>query len=56
MDTQIWYAIFSTLYGGVSGAFGRLGEVRTMMYIHFCWFFLDSVYQTIKLIKDTLLK
>ncbi|RRT75488.1 hypothetical protein B296_00031171, partial [Ensete ventricosum] len=27
MDTQIWYAIFSTLYGGVSGAFGRLGEI-----------------------------
>ena len=27
MDTQIWYAIFSTLYGGVLGAFDRLGEV-----------------------------
>ncbi|KAG0472359.1 hypothetical protein HPP92_016905 [Vanilla planifolia] len=30
MDTQIWYAIFSTLCGGVSGAFGRLGEIRTL--------------------------
>ncbi|KAK9102524.1 hypothetical protein Sjap_019778 [Stephania japonica] len=30
MDTQIWYAIFSTLYGGVSGAFSRLGEIRTL--------------------------
>ncbi|KAG1358945.1 Callose synthase 4 [Cocos nucifera] len=30
MDTQIWYAIFSTLYGGVSGALGRLGEIRTL--------------------------
>ncbi|XP_043697795.1 callose synthase 5 [Telopea speciosissima] len=30
MDTQIWYAIFSTLYGGVSGAFDRLGEIRTL--------------------------
>ncbi|XP_049933320.1 callose synthase 5-like [Nymphaea colorata] len=30
MDTQIWYAIFSTIYGGVSGAFGRLGEIRTL--------------------------
>lgn len=28
MDTQIWYSIFSTLYGGVYGAFGRLGEVN----------------------------
>lgn len=30
MDTQIWYSIFSTLYGGVIGAFGRLGEIRTL--------------------------
>ncbi|KAJ3679540.1 hypothetical protein LUZ60_017551 [Juncus effusus] len=30
MDTQIWYSIFSTIYGGVSGAFGRLGEIRTL--------------------------
>ncbi|KAI3834801.1 hypothetical protein MKX03_001777, partial [Papaver bracteatum] len=28
MDTQIWYAIFSTLYGGFFGAFDRLGEIR----------------------------
>ena len=28
MDTQIWYAVFSTLVGGVAGAFRRLGEVR----------------------------
>lgn len=27
MDTQIWYAICSTIYGGVLGAFDRLGEV-----------------------------
>ena len=27
MDTQIWYAIFSTLFGGISGAFSHLGEV-----------------------------
>ncbi|KAH7566057.1 hypothetical protein JRO89_XS08G0076000 [Xanthoceras sorbifolium] len=30
MDTQIWYAIFSTLVGGVIGAFDRLGEIRTL--------------------------
>ncbi|CAA7398033.1 unnamed protein product [Spirodela intermedia] len=30
MDTQIWYSIFSTLCGGFSGAFGRLGEIRTL--------------------------
>lgn len=27
MDTQIWYAIYSTIFGGVYGAFRRLGEV-----------------------------
>lgn len=27
MDTQIWYSIFSTICGGVIGAFDRLGEV-----------------------------
>ncbi|XP_037480037.1 putative callose synthase 6 [Triticum dicoccoides] len=30
MDTQIWYAIFSTVCGGVNGAFSRLGEIRTL--------------------------
>ncbi|GLT65760.1 hypothetical protein SLA2020_381730 [Shorea laevis] len=30
MDTQIWYAIFSTLFGGIRGAFSHLGEIRTL--------------------------
>lgn len=30
MDTQIWYAIFATLFGGIIGAFSHLGEVSTM--------------------------
>ncbi|XP_057853796.2 callose synthase 5 [Cryptomeria japonica] len=30
MDIQIWYAIFSTLSGGFSGAMRRLGEIRTL--------------------------
>ncbi|KAG7653299.1 1-3-beta-glucan synthase subunit FKS1-like domain-1 [Arabidopsis suecica] len=30
MDTQIWYAIFSTLFGGIYGAFSHLGEIRTL--------------------------
>jgi len=30
MDTQIWYAIFSTLFGGIYGAFRRLGEVSIL--------------------------
>ena len=27
MDTQIWYAIFSTLFGGIYGIFCHIGEV-----------------------------
>ncbi|KAI3921858.1 hypothetical protein MKX01_005547 [Papaver californicum] len=30
MDTQIWYAIFSTIFGGIHGAFSHLGEIRTL--------------------------
>ncbi|KAG8659847.1 hypothetical protein MANES_02G084900v8 [Manihot esculenta] len=30
MDGQIWYAIFSTLFGGIYGAFSHLGEIRTL--------------------------
>ncbi|KAM0048460.1 putative 1,3-beta-glucan synthase [Helianthus debilis subsp. tardiflorus] len=30
MDVQIWYAIFSTIIGGISGAFNNLGEIRTL--------------------------
>ncbi|KAK4760051.1 hypothetical protein SAY87_023182 [Trapa incisa] len=33
MDTQIWYAILSTLVGGLSGAFLRLGEIRTLQML-----------------------
>ncbi|XP_061972403.1 callose synthase 7-like isoform X3 [Populus nigra] len=30
LDAQIWYAIFSTLVGGIQGAFSHLGEIRTL--------------------------
>ncbi|KAL8241410.1 hypothetical protein R6Q59_014764 [Mikania micrantha] len=30
MDTQVWYAIFSTIFGGVYGAFNRLGEIQNL--------------------------
>ncbi|KAK4275573.1 hypothetical protein QN277_018631 [Acacia crassicarpa] len=30
MDTQIWYAIYSALFGGILGAFHHLGEIRTL--------------------------
>lgn len=39
MDTQIWYAIFSTIFGGIYGAFRRLGEVGA-----FFFFFLKASF------------
>ncbi|KAL8152216.1 hypothetical protein V2J09_009976 [Rumex salicifolius] len=30
MDAQIWYAIYSTIFGGILGAFSHLGEIRTL--------------------------
>ncbi|KAI8526612.1 hypothetical protein RHMOL_Rhmol12G0009500 [Rhododendron molle] len=30
MDTQIWYAIFSTIVGGICGAFSHLGEIQKL--------------------------
>lgn len=30
MDTQIWYAVFSTICGSILGALDHLGEVRTL--------------------------
>ncbi|KAK8360802.1 hypothetical protein V6Z12_A04G188100 [Gossypium hirsutum] len=34
MDVQVWYTIFSTLLGGVLGAFRHLGEIRTIGMVH----------------------
>lgn len=36
MDTQIWYAIYATIVGGIYGAFRRLGEVCLLYIILFC--------------------
>ncbi|KAL8139202.1 hypothetical protein V2J09_005203 [Rumex salicifolius] len=30
MDTLIWYAVFSTIFGGLYGAFRRLGEIQSL--------------------------
>jgi len=35
MDTQIWYAIYATLFGGIIGAFSHLGEVSGMFIATF---------------------
>ena len=38
MDTQIWYAIFSTIFGGIYGAFSHLGEV---IFFSFSFYFVS---------------
>lgn len=35
MDTQIWYAIYSTIFGGIIGAFSHLGEVSSIFTVVF---------------------
>ncbi|KAH9770610.1 callose synthase 7 [Citrus sinensis] len=34
MDTQIWYSIFSTLFGGIHGALSHLGELFVGVLCH----------------------
>ncbi|EHA8586276.1 putative Callose synthase 5 [Cocos nucifera] len=46
MDTQIWYSIFSTLYGGFGGAFGRLGEIRTLGMLRSRFHSLPGAFNT----------
>lgn len=43
MDTQIWYAIFSTLVGGIYGACRRLGEVCAASPEPDEWWYLNKV-------------
>ncbi|CAA7402084.1 unnamed protein product [Spirodela intermedia] len=46
MDAQIWYAIFATLYGGILGAFSRLGEIRTLGMLRSRFETLPSAFST----------
>jgi hypothetical protein len=55
MDTQIWYALFSTLIGGIYGAYRRLGEVsniptylasllNALYVLALCWFLDKTLF------------
>ncbi|TKY73835.1 Callose synthase 5 [Spatholobus suberectus] len=46
MDTQIWYAVFSTICGGVIGAFDRLGEIRTLTMLRSRFQALPGAFNT----------
>ncbi|KAK7369494.1 hypothetical protein VNO80_11533 [Phaseolus coccineus] len=53
MDTQIWYAIFSTLYGGAVGAFDRLGEIHTLRMLRSRFLSLPGAFNTCLVPSDT---
>ncbi|CAL5051430.1 unnamed protein product [Urochloa decumbens] len=46
MDTQIWYAIYSTIFGGMTGALGRLGEIRTLGMLRSRFHSLPGAFNT----------
>ncbi|EMS53860.1 hypothetical protein TRIUR3_10709 [Triticum urartu] len=62
MDIQIWYAIFSSLTGGINGLFGRLGESFTFLvmlacFVHMVFFGLNGIrsnkyYVILAMIKE----
>ena len=55
MDTQIWYALFSTLIGGIYGAYRRLGEVSNIfMYFASLHNVMDHYLSHEELILDSL--
>ncbi|GAB2300205.1 Callose synthase 1 [Dionaea muscipula] len=55
MDTQIWYAIFSTIFGGIYGAYRRLGEIRTLKMLRSRFAHLPRAFNTrlIPMSKDS---
>ncbi|KAL4565125.1 hypothetical protein LXL04_029210 [Taraxacum kok-saghyz] len=46
MDTQIWYAVFSTIFGGLYGAFRRLGEVQNLGMLRSRFMSLPGAFNT----------
>ncbi|CAA0839441.1 Callose synthase 5 [Striga hermonthica] len=46
LDLQIWYSVFSTLYGGFIGAFDRLGEIRTLAMLRSRFQSLPAAFNT----------
>ncbi|KAK1613351.1 hypothetical protein QYE76_037024 [Lolium multiflorum] len=52
MDTQIWYAVFSTLVGGIYGACRRLGEIRTLGMLRSRFESLPSAFNKLLIPSD----
>ncbi|XP_022879526.1 callose synthase 5-like [Olea europaea var. sylvestris] len=52
MDPQIWYAIYSTIYGGFIGAFDRLGEIRTLSMLRSRFQSLPGAFNTFLVPSD----
>ncbi|KAG6787622.1 hypothetical protein POTOM_003665 [Populus tomentosa] len=58
MDSQIWYAIFSTFFGGIYGAFRRLGEGSTLLLreyndlVFFYALYLEELIRTLGMLRS----
>lgn len=55
MDTQIWYAIFSTVVGGIRGAFSHLGEVGALGLFLYSLFTLHEKYLLFVILSQKIL-
>uniref|UniRef100_A0A0E0JXY6 1,3-beta-glucan synthase n=1 Tax=Oryza punctata TaxID=4537 RepID=A0A0E0JXY6_ORYPU len=46
MDTQIWYSVFCTIFGGMCGIIHHLGEIRTMGMVRSRFCTLPEAFNT----------
>ncbi|GAV78689.1 Glucan_synthase domain-containing protein/FKS1_dom1 domain-containing protein [Cephalotus follicularis] len=53
MDTQIWYSVFCTIFGGVYGILHHLGEIRTLGMLRSRFHTLPSAFN-VRLIPPSL--
>ncbi|KAL5665143.1 hypothetical protein ACJX0J_025251, partial [Zea mays] len=44
MDTQIWYSVFCTIFGGMCGIIHHLGEIRTMGMVRSRFYSLPEAF------------
>ncbi|KAH7546004.1 hypothetical protein FEM48_Zijuj01G0154900 [Ziziphus jujuba var. spinosa] len=56
MDLQIWYSIFSSMYGAVIGLFSHLGEIRSIEQLRLRFQFFASAMQFNLMPEELLLR
>ncbi|KAG8070458.1 hypothetical protein GUJ93_ZPchr0006g42597 [Zizania palustris] len=56
MDTQIWYSVFCTIFGGMCGIIHHLGEIRTMGMVRSRFYTLPEAFDTSLVPHSTMTK